>query len=125
MTQNPTGINVKKKGGIPKTLSSVLDCYLWEWGVERFEMDMLPGLCSTLIIPSNAYYNPYKCNNHIKKSGSSKGPHMTLRGDMVGECKPLPILSTQMAKIPKTNTHPIQKTILVKQLVLSFSVPHP
>lgn len=74
MTQNPTGINVKKKGGIPKTLSSVLDCYLWEWGVERFEMDMLPGLCSTLIIPSNAYYNPYKCNNYVKKKkGELKG----------------------------------------------------
>lgn len=43
---------------------------------------------------------------------------MTLRGDMMGECKPLPILSTRMAKIPKTNTHPIQKTILVKQLVM-------
>lgn len=57
-----------------------------------------------------------------KKKGSSKGPHMTLRGDMMGECKPLPILSTRMAKIPKTNTHLIQKTILVKQLVLSFSV---
>lgn len=57
MTQSPTGINVKKKAGIPKTLSSVLDLLLTGEAGRDLRWICYQDCALQLLSHLNAYYN--------------------------------------------------------------------